>query len=209
MLEVGTRSRISDTVRVACSRSRHGQDTGTAGGHLGDPGCGTAQPGGDSTGGHEGSRGAAGDRAGTLGDTWTCHIPRPRGTEREERSSPGTCVSGDRRRIEPRPARCSSPYLGTARARQGPSPLPAPATPERRGDGDSGGTALGTGPLTLQLVADAVGHFLDLRRQLLQVIFGLCGIRGVNVPREGPRGQGRVWGHGDRTHSALGWGLRG
>lgn len=39
-----------------------------------------------------------------------------------------------------------------------------------------GGTAVGTRSLTLQLVADAVGHFLDLRRQLLQVVFGLCGV---------------------------------
>lgn len=91
--------------------------------------------------------------------------------------------------------------------------MPAPMIPESQGDRDTRDSAVGTGPLTLQLVTDAVGHFLDLCRQLLQVIFGLCGITGVshhgNVPREGPRGQGRLWGCCDSTHSALGWGLRG
>ena len=116
------------------------------------------------------------------------------------RSSPGTCVSGGRQRTVPHPARYSSPCL----ARAGPQPIrdlphpsdptvpvsPAhPALPTGTGGGPAGlgGTAVGTRSLTLQLVADAVGHFLDLRRQLLQVVFGLCGVT-AREPGKPPRG---------------------
>lgn len=173
---------------------------------------------------HSGQRdtkpGITGDRTGRLGDPWTCHIPSPWGTGTlgtlaVEQSSPGTCVSGGRRRIVPHPARCSSPYLGKDRPQpiRNPSHCQPPPSQSPRGTGTPVTRCWGQGTLTLQLVTDAVGHFLDLCRQLLQVIFGLCGITGVshhgNVPREGPRERGRLWGRCDSTHSALGWGLRG
>lgn len=130
--------------------------------------------------------------------TWGCWVGTAPAAGPRDRSSPETCVSGGRRKIVPHPARCSSPCL----ARAGPQPvrdLPHPPDPMvpvspahptlptgRGGPAGPGDTAVGTRPLTLQLVADAVGHFLDVRRQLLQVIFGLCGIT-AREPGKPPR----------------------
>lgn len=108
-----------------------------------------------------------------------------------------------RRSAEDRASSCSMflsiPGESQATTPQEPSPLPAPVIPASHRDRDTRDMAAGTEPLTFELVTDAVGHLLDLCCQLLQVIFGLCGIMGVshngNVPREGPREQGRVWGH--------------
>ena len=108
--------------------------------------------------------------------TWGCGVGTGPAAGARDQSSPGTCVSGGRRRTVPHPAQCSSPCL----PRAGPQPIRDPPHPPApmawgspahpalplgtQGPVGLGDTAVGTRPLTLQLVADTVGHFLDLCR---------------------------------------------
>lgn len=123
-----------------------------------------------------------------------------------------------RRSAEERASSCSM-FLSMPDREPKPSPsgtlpgVPRRAHPSPRGQGGPAGPgdAAGTVPLTLQLVADAVGHFLDVRCQLLQVVFGLC--RVTRDTEEATAGNvpwgGLGWGGTHGTHSARGWGPRG
>lgn len=92
-----------------------------------------------------------------------------------------------RRSAEERASSCSM-FLSMPASSENPTckvlPPPPPTSTVTPGPGMR--------PLTLQLVAHAVGHLLDVSCELLQFIFGLCRGRGseMGMPSHGIQGGG-------------------